>query len=140
MPRPIVVFDTNVVVSAHLKGDGFERFVLDLAVARKLSLFVSAEILDEYLGVLSRQKFHLDPKRVASSLRLIEQASRRVRPEHKLKAAKDPDDNKFLECAAEARADYLVTGNKRHFPKQWGQTRVVNARELLEAIIPDLKR
>lgn len=140
MPRPSVVLDTNVVVSAHLKGDGLERFVLDLAVARKLSLFVSAEILDEYLGVLSRQKFHLDPKRVASSLRLIEQASRRVRPEQKLKAAKDPDDNKFLECAAEAQADYLVTGNKRHFPKQWGRTHVVNARELLEAIIPDLKR
>lgn len=140
MPRPSVVLDTNVVVSAHLKEHGFERFVLDLALARKLSLYVSVEILEEYRGVLARDKFRLDPKKVAGSLQLIEQAARRVRSERKLTVAKDPDDNKFLECAAEAQADYLVTGNKRHFPKEWGLTRVVNARELLEAIIPDLKR
>jgi predicted nucleic acid-binding protein len=29
----------------------------------------------------------------------------------------DPDDNKFLECADAARADYLVTGNQGHFPR-----------------------
>ena len=34
--RPRVVLDTNVVVSAHLKSEGFERFVLDLAIAEKL--------------------------------------------------------------------------------------------------------
>ena len=139
MPRPSVVLDTNVVVSAHLKEHGLERFVLDLVLADKLTLFISTEILEEYAGVLSRRKFRLDSEKIASSLRLIEQAARRVRPEHKLTAAKDPDDNKFLECAAAGQVDYLVTGNKRHFPKGWGKVRVVNARELLEAIIPSLK-
>lgn len=52
MPRPSAVLDTNVVVSAHLKEDGFERFVLDLALAHKLQLFVSDEILEEYRNVL----------------------------------------------------------------------------------------
>jgi predicted nucleic acid-binding protein len=28
----------------------------------------------------------------------------------------DPDDNKFLECALEAEADYLVTGNLKDYP------------------------
>ena len=139
MPLPSVVLDTNVVVSAHLKEYGLERFVLDLVLAEKLNLFVSAEILDEYAGVLARRKFHLDSARIAASLRLIEEAAGTVCPERKLTAAKDPDDNKFLECAAAGQADYLVTGNKRHFPKRWGPTRVVNARELLEAVIPDLK-
>ncbi len=139
MPRPSVVLDTNVVVSAHLKEGGLERFVLDLALADKLRLFVSAEILEEYIGVLSRRKFRFDSDKIASSLRLIEQAAKRLRPERKLTVAKDPDDNKFLECAAAGQVDYLVTGNKRHFPKGWGPTRVVNARELLEAVIPNLK-
>jgi uncharacterized protein len=73
-------------------------------------------------------------------LRLIEESAILVHPPKKISAAKDPDDNKFLECAAEGQADYLVTGNKKHFPKQWQQIRIVNARELLQEITSDLQR
>lgn len=140
MPRPSVVLDTNVVVSAHLRGEGLEGFVLDLALAGKLRLFLSPAILEEYRGVLSRKKFGIDLRRLQTSLDMLTRAGTTVRPKVKLTAAKDPDDNKFLECAAESGADYLVTGNRRHFPKHWKGTRVVNARELLEEIIPELKR
>jgi len=140
MPRPGVVLDTNVIVSAHLKEEGLERFVLDLALARKLQLFLSDEILEEYAGVLARATFKLSPAKVAASLRLLEKAATMIYPQKKITAAKDPDDNKFLECAAEAQADYLVTGNKKHFPQQWQRTRIVNARELLQEITADLQR
>jgi putative PIN family toxin of toxin-antitoxin system len=140
MSRPSVVLDTNVIVSAHLKEEGLERFVLDLALAHKLQLFLSAEVFEEYEGVLARPAFKFSPAKVAASLRLIQKAAIMVRPEKKIKAAKDADDNKFLECATEAHADYLVTGNKKHFPKQWQHTRIVNARELLQEITPDLQR
>jgi hypothetical protein len=44
-------------------------------------------------------------------------------------------DTKFLQCAQAAQADYIVTGNKRHFPAaSYGATRVVNAGELLDRI------
>jgi uncharacterized protein len=47
----------------------------------------------------------------------------------------DPGDTKFLQCAETAQADYLVTGNRRHFPESsYGVTRVVNAGELLDWI------
>jgi hypothetical protein len=47
----------------------------------------------------------------------------------------DPDDTKFLQCGETAQVDYLVTGNKRHFPEgSYGVTRVVNASELLDWI------
>ena len=139
MPRPSVVLDTNVVVSAYLKLDGYERFVLDLALASTIQLYSSAEILEEYSGVLRRKKFRIHPQLVTASLRLIEKASKLVQPKKRIAAA-DPEDNKFLECAEAAGADYLVTGNKRHFPKRWGTTLVVNARELGEDLIPTLKR
>jgi uncharacterized protein len=139
MPRPSIVLDTNVVVSAHLKQDGFEHFVLDLVFAGALKLLISQEILNEYSGVLPREKFGLSPDLVASSLKMIREAARFLHPKRALRPASDPDDNKFLECADEGQADYLVTGNKRHFPTTWGTTRVVNARELLEEIIPMLK-
>ncbi|HEY6333114.1 MAG TPA: PIN domain-containing protein [Blastocatellia bacterium] len=44
-----VVLDTNVVVSAHIKPDGLERAVLNLAIAGKVALAISAPILSEYL-------------------------------------------------------------------------------------------
>lgn len=135
-----VVLDTNVVVSAHLKSEGYERHVLDLVLAGKLQLTASEVILAEYADVLSRSKFGIGRKHVASSMRLIRSAATLVRPHHELKVTSHSADNRFLECADVARADYLVTGNKRHFPKSWRQTLVVNARELLEWIAPDLRR
>jgi uncharacterized protein len=51
---------------------------------------------------------------------------------------KDPDDDKFLECADAAGADYLVTGNQRHFPKFWKKTKVITSRELVSIAAPHL--
>jgi putative PIN family toxin of toxin-antitoxin system len=140
MRKPRVVLDANVVVSAHLNADGYERHVLDLVLAGKLQSAVSAAILEEYEGVLRRPKFGIAPRQVGRSLRLLQNAARVVRPRHRLKVSRDPTDNRFLECAEAFKADYLVTGNKRHFPKQWRQTQVVNARELIEWVVPELRR
>ena len=135
-----MVLDTNVIVSAHLIGDGYERHVLDLVLANKLQLVASEPILAEYEGVLLRPKFGIRPSLVRRSMRGLRSGARVVRPQHKLKVTSDPDDNRFLEYAAESGADYLVTGNKRYFPRQWKQTLVVNARELLEWTVPELRR
>ncbi len=135
-----VVLDTNVIVSAHLNAEGYERHVLDLVLARKLQLAISEPILAEYEGVLRRPKFGIKPRQVTQSLRAIRAVARTVRPTRTLDAARDPADNRFLECAEAGKAEYLVTGNKRHFPKQWRQTPIVNAREVLEWVVPELKR
>lgn len=135
-----VVLDTNVVVSAHLNDEGYERYVLDLALAGRIEIVISEEILAEYEDVLCRPKFAISPKQIAKSLRLIRARGRIVKPRQEVTAASDPDDNCFLECAEAGRADYLVTGNKRHFPKKWRQTLVANARDLIEWITPDLER
>jgi len=140
MPRPSVVLDTNVVVSAHLSPNGLERFIFDLAINGTLELFYSASILDEFEGVLGRAKFRISPVKLAESVALIREAGQQVFPKRRVEAAADPGDNIFLECAEEARAQYLVTGNKKHFPVVWKLTSIVNARELIDEIIPDLKR
>ena len=119
-----VVLDTNVVVSAHLNSRGYERFALDAALARRVSLCVSAELLAEYADVLYRAKLRIEGSRAKTSLALIQDIAVLVQPSQRLSVAPDPDDNRVLECAAEAGADYLVTGNRRHFPPHWGATRV----------------
>ena len=138
MPAPRVVLDTNVVVSAHLNAGGWEAFVFDLAVARKLQWYVSPEILVEYQDVLSRKKFRLTPALVEQSLDLIRQSSLLVRPSVEFHITADESDNKFLECAHEAKADFLVSGNKRHYPKSFANTKILNAKELLQMLISNL--
>jgi uncharacterized protein len=127
-----VVLDTNVIVSAHLHEEGLEATIFLLALSGTITLCVSEPILAEYEGVLRRRKFSLDPLRVTRSLEKIRRASRRVRPKGTLTVCPDLEDNRFLECAEAGGADYLITGNKRHFPPDWGKTKVVNAREFLE--------
>jgi putative PIN family toxin of toxin-antitoxin system len=138
MRKPRLVLDTNVVVSAHLSSQGFERFVFDLAVGSRALLYTSDAIVQEYKAVLMRPKFGLPPALLAESFRLIEQVAVRVAPAARVEAAADPDDDKFLECAQAARADFLVTGNKRHFPQRWKSTEVVNARELTALLLGEL--
>jgi uncharacterized protein len=133
-----VVLDTNIIVSAHLHEEGLEATVFLLALAGTITLCVSEPVLAEYAGVLRRRKFSLDPHRITRALEQIRSAGRRVRPKGTLTVCPDPEDNRFLECAEAGGADYLITGNKRHFPPHWGKTKVVNAREFLEITGPEL--
>lgn len=135
-----VVIDTNVIVSANIKDEGAEALVLNLVANRYLQLYVSAATLKEYEAVLARPKLRFDLVRVHKAMELIRNVSILVKPSRLLSISPDEPDNRFLECVEAAKADYLVTGNKRHFPASLGNTQVVNARELLEIITPDLQR
>ena|SRR5271157_1244020 len=132
MPNPSVVLDTNILVSANINPHGLEQFVYSLALQQSLWLFVSEPILLEYKTVLSRPKFRFPPETIAESLALIRQNSTLIVPTSTLSVSPDERDNRFLECAESAGADYLVTGNRRHFPAVWKKTRIVSARELVE--------
>jgi uncharacterized protein len=125
------VLDTNIVVSAHLKAEGREALILELALAAKFKLCASEPIFEEYEAVLMRPRFGFDPQKIAKSLKAIRKVSLFVRPRKPLRVARDPDDDKFLECALEAGAECLVTGNLRHFPARFRGTRVVSPRESL---------
>jgi uncharacterized protein len=135
MSRPRVVLDTNVLISAALQPSGLEARLIELAARRAVELCVSPEVLAEYREVLSRPKFaRLDPRHVSRLLDLIAVEALAVAPAGRLAESPHEADNRFLECAQEAAADFIVTGNKRHFPKRWKNTTVVNARELLEIV------
>lgn len=133
-----LVVDTNVIVSANIKKRGAESRLLDLILDRKVELYISSAIFTEYEGVLSRPKFRLDPKLVSAALTAIRACSVLLKPSRSLSVSPDEPDNRFLECAEEAAADYLITGNKRHFPPRWKSTEIVSARELLEILAPQL--
>ena len=133
-----IVVDTNIVVSAALKPDGLQRTVLLLAMTKPARLYVSDTILSEYREVLWRPELRIRKGLRRQLLQLIRNHSQLLIPPHLLRVTKDPDDDKFLECADAARADYLVTGNQRHFPKFWKKTKVITPREFVSVVAPHL--
>jgi putative PIN family toxin of toxin-antitoxin system len=133
-----LVLDTNIIVSAVLKPDRLQRTVLLLAMTRPARLYVSPPILSEYQTVLSRREFKIRKGLRQQFLRRIEDRSHMVFPSRRVQVTNDPDDNIFLECADAARGDYVVTGNLRHFPRFWKQTKIVTSREFVTLIAPHL--
>lgn len=111
-----VVYDTNVLVSAALKPGSIPAILVSLALAQRVHLCVSPPILAEYTAVLHRPKFGFEDSSIAVLLENLTRTALLVHPTRHLTVASDEADNRFLECAVEASAAFLVTGNLRHFP------------------------
>ena len=130
-----VVVDTNVIVSG-LNYSGNESRVLELARTRHFDAYLSAAILRETAVVLARS-FDWGRSDVDRALAMLEELAVLVEP------VKIPDviphrhaDNLILACAAQCSADYLVTGDRRHLLPigQYGNTRIINARDFLTTL------
>jgi putative PIN family toxin of toxin-antitoxin system len=133
-----LVIDTNVLISAAIKPAGLQRTVLLLAITKPASLYVSRSILEEYSEVLARPELKIRKGLRQQLLQLIKNHSYTVAPTRQLEVTGDPDDNVFLECADAAKADYLVTGNQKHFPRFWKKTKVITTREFISLAAPHL--
>ena len=131
---PIVVLDTNVVVSALLKADSPPARLLAAVLRGDLTIAIDARILTEYRDVLLRPKFGFNSTRVELVLEALERDGIAVAALGWALSLPDPDDCKFLEVAsAVERSAVVVTGNIRHFPAEsCGSVRVATPREYLE--------
>lgn len=135
-----LVIDTNVVVSAALKPDGLQRTVVTLALTKPARWYVSTAILAEYVRVLARPELKIPRGFRRQLLQLIKNRTQVTAPSRLPQVTADPADNIFVECADAARADYLITGNQRHFPAFWKSTKIISSKDFLEIISPHLIR
>jgi len=132
-----LVIDTNVIISALLKPQSNPALVASLILQGNCPLCLSDEILVEYEEVLALDKFkRLDQASVKEFLSTLKRRALWVVPKVSIdKVAKDPADNAFLECALEAKADFIITGNKKHFPfEEFKGSRIVSPREFISEI------
>ena len=109
-PRSRIVLDTNVIISGLWSGP--PRKIVDNWQEGKVQVIVSQEILTEYLAVLER--FNLPTEIQEDFLLLFVESEKTVfvKPSHPVVVIKeDPADNKFLSCALEGKADYIVSGD-----------------------------
>ena len=110
------VVDTNVFVSAMLSPAGIPARILTLILNRHIILLISSGIFEEYEEVLKRKEFSFNEETIHTLLRMMTLYAEKVTPISHSISLPDPDDLCFLECAITAKADFLITGNKRHFP------------------------
>ena len=135
-----LVIDTHVVVSAALKPEGMQRTVVLLAMTKPARWYVSDAIVAEYAAVLARPELKIRKGLRLQLRQLIENHTRVVTPSRLTQVTSDPADNMFVECVDAARADYLITGNQRHFPTFWKNTKIITSSEFLSIIAPHLLR
>ena len=127
-----VVLDTNVLISAVVFG-GKPRMILEAVFRGEATLFFSSHIIDELRGVLERPKFGFPSEMIQTILSELYAVGNFVAPSERIfQVQEDPDDNRILECAIEANANYIVSGDAHLLDlKHYQNVRIVSPDEYL---------
>lgn len=99
------------------------RDILEMGIAGKIKILVSYDILKELADVLVGKKFRMSRVFVQQIVQELTEIAELVIVIEKISViASDPDDNRILECAVNAKAQCIVSGDNHllaleHFKK-----------------------
>ena len=127
-----IVIDTNVVISATFFG-GIPRKVIDLVVDENITAYTNMEILAEYekttIDVSVKKKGHINQELFEQFMDKVEV----IDAVTVVDVCRDPDDNKFIACAVDAKAIYIVSGDKDLLTvEKYDEIEIVTAKEFYE--------
>lgn len=128
-----VVFDANIYLSAIIFG-GNPRQCLELARNRDIELFTSYTIFLEVARNL-QNKFGWSAGEVKEVIKGIDGFAILVSPKDMIRVIRThPQDNKILEAAQEAKADYIISGDKKHLLslKKFKNIKIISAKDFLD--------
>lgn len=112
----IVVLDTNVIFSALLSSHGAPAEIIRRWEAGEFDVAMSPPLLNEFERVIHyprvRKYLKRSDEEIATFLKHLGATALMVDPQIRLEVIEDdPDDDRVLECAIEASATYIVSGN-----------------------------
>ena len=127
-----VVLDTNVIISATFFG-GLPLKILDAALDEKFVVCGNGEIVEEYLEtaseMIAKRKGHINNAIFAQFIDTIEISA----PVSSVKICRDPDDDKFINCAIDAKDIYIVSGDNDLFSvEKYVDIEILTVREFWE--------
>ena len=130
----IIVVDTNVWISALQFAKRLGTPTLALEKAMSEDVIATCDETDAEIVRVLTEKFSCDRHRATSALQAILARGIRGKIRGTIKVCRDPNDDMFLECAALAKADLLVAGDKDLLILgAYKGTRIVNPAEYLRA-------
>jgi len=106
-----VVFDTNIFISAFVVPGGKAEEAYLHALRGDIILCTSVAILTETAKKL-REKFDWEEKEIIRLLRKISKVAEIIKIQPHLHILADEPDNRVIECATAAKADFVITGDK----------------------------
>ena len=112
-----IVLDNNVLISGVINPDGKPANIINLVLNGKIRILYDNRIIKEYLDVLYRERFDFDAELIEALIDFIRIEGEFVVSDPIMDYMQDESDKKFLEVAISGKAEYLITGNKRHFPQ-----------------------
>jgi len=135
-PAPGIVIDTNVLISSLISPFGESSDILALIFRKEVVSFTSLEILAEVLLILTRSGVAdvVPGADTSTLLELFRSHSYIVKPSLRIQAVReDPSDDKFIECAVAANAEYLISNDKHVLAlKRYKNIVILTSRAFLE--------
>lgn len=129
-----VVFDTNVFISAFVIPGGKAEEAYLHAIKGDFTLYSSVAILHETAQKV-REKFGWDENRIARLLKTIAKIAIVIKTQPHLHLLADEPDNRIVECAMEAKAAFIVTGDKHLLSlKHFQDIDIISLSDFLEAV------
>jgi putative PIN family toxin of toxin-antitoxin system len=133
--RPLVVFDTNILFSG-IGWQGSPYICLQRAREGSINSATCLEILSEFNEKL-KSKMGLTTAEAARAVAEILSFSRLVKIDNKLRViSADPDDDKVVECALVAKADFIVSGDRHLLDlENYQEIPILRATTFLERVV-----
>jgi len=141
----VVIFDTNILVSAALLSGSRADFCVRAVLARHIPLIFSGATYAELSDVLMRPKLdRYVSRRTREALLRTWRKAAVMFPEASLREqvrdCRDPDDDKFLELALASGARAIVTGDRDLLVLDpWLGIRIVKLTDFEKVVIPILE-
>ena len=129
-----LVLDTNIIVSALLSPQGPPAKILNLVLNGSSTIIYDNSVLAEYSDVLGRKRLKINKELANFILDFIEKEGIFTIAEPLSIKFIDNNDKIFYELYKSRDCDYLITGNKKHFPKDKG---ILTAREFISHVAAD---
>jgi putative PIN family toxin of toxin-antitoxin system len=98
-------------------------------LAKKITICYDNKIFSEYMEVLKKSKFNFDNTLVDEFLDFIKENSEYIVAEPQKVKFEDEDDKAFYDVYKSSDANYIITGNKKHFPRE---SSIITPREYIE--------
>lgn len=131
-----IVVDTNIVVSAILRGQRPKKAIQSIIDRPDWAWLVSREIIAEYKEVLLRPKFKLSQEVIEEWWEIFDTVTLSIEVEVEVDFPRDRKDAKFLACALAGHADFLITGDRDFTEVETlGNTQIVSVSGFLDRIL-----
>lgn len=140
MQKIKAVIDTNIFVSGAISPKGIPRKILEAAQRKIFQVVTSISINREILDVLHRDyiytKYNLNEDIIDDIAAFLYEGATLTEDSYKVsKIIKDPADNKFIGCAIEGEADYIVSGDEHLLSlKHYKGIQIIDAKSFLKIL------